>query len=135
MLIKVNSLIYKTKINVKIKVKIKITYVLIMRISLYHGKSNRKTNKKQPLVMDCHQNSVPPWNKIQVNQLTNSLTSGGIKANWSSQICPTIERNFANNPQVTDSSSFCFTSISTSSLCSVNKFYKDGMGMIQVSIS
>ena len=62
MLIKVNSLIYKTKINVKIKLKIKlkITYVLIMRISLYHGKSNRKTNKKEPLVMDCHQNSVPP---------------------------------------------------------------------------
>ena len=60
MLIKVNSLIYKTKINVKMKLTIKITYVLIMRISLYHGKSNRKTNKKQALVMDCHQNSVPP---------------------------------------------------------------------------
>ena len=44
----------------KLKLKIKITYVLIMRISLYHGKSNRKTNKKQALVMDCHQNSVPP---------------------------------------------------------------------------
>ena len=58
MLIKVNSLIYKTKINVKMKLKIKITYVLIMRISLYHGKSNSKTNKKQALVMDCHQNSV-----------------------------------------------------------------------------
>ena len=59
MLIKVNSLIYKTKINVKIKLKIKITYVLIMRIFLYQGKSNRKTNKKQALVMDFHQNSVP----------------------------------------------------------------------------
>ena len=60
MLIKVNSLIYKTKINVTMKLKIKITYVLIMCISLHHGKSNRKTNKKQALVMDCHQNSVPP---------------------------------------------------------------------------
>ena len=59
MLIKVNSLIYKTKINVKIKLKIKITYVLIMSISLYQGKSNRETNKKQALVIDCHQNSVP----------------------------------------------------------------------------
>ena len=47
MLIKVNFLIYKTKINVKINLKIKSTYVLIMRISLYHGKSNRNTNKKQ----------------------------------------------------------------------------------------
>ena len=56
MVIKVNSLIYKTKVNVKIKLKLKITYVLIMHISLYHGKSNRKTNKKQALVMDCHQN-------------------------------------------------------------------------------
>ena len=52
MLIKVNSLIDKTKINVKIKLKIKITNVLIMRISLYLEKSNRKTNKKQALVMD-----------------------------------------------------------------------------------
>ena len=60
MLIKVNSLTYKTKINVKSKLKIKITYVLIMRISLYHGKPNRKNKKKQALVMDCHQNSVPP---------------------------------------------------------------------------
>ena len=60
MLIKVNSIIYKAKLNVKIKQKIKITYVLIMSISLYQGKSNRKTNKKQALVMDCHQNSVPP---------------------------------------------------------------------------
>ena len=60
MLIKINSLIYKTKINVKMKLKIKITYVLIMSIFLYQGKSNRKTNKKQALVMDCHQNSVPP---------------------------------------------------------------------------
>ena len=50
--IKVISLIYKIKINVKIKLEIKITYVLIMRISLYHGKLNRKTNKKQALVMD-----------------------------------------------------------------------------------
>ena len=81
MLIKVNFLIYKTKINVKIKLKIKITYVLIMSISLYQGKSNRKTNKKQALVMDCYQNSVPPWNEIRVNQLPNPLTSGGIKAN------------------------------------------------------
>ena len=60
MLIKGNSLIYKTKVNVKMKLKIKITYILIMRISLYHGKSNRKTNKKQAVVMDYHQNSVPP---------------------------------------------------------------------------
>ena len=81
MLIKVNSLIYKTKINVKIKLKIKITYVLIMSISLFQGKSNRKTNKKQALVMDCHQNSVPPRNEIRVNQLPNPVTSGGIKAN------------------------------------------------------
>ena len=56
MVINVNSLIYKTKINVKIKLKIKIVYVLIMRISLYIGKLNKKTNKKQALVMDCHQN-------------------------------------------------------------------------------
>ena len=81
MLIEVNSLIYKTKINVKMKLKIKITYVLIMCISLYHGKSNRKTNKKQALVMGCYQNSVLPRKEIQVNQLPNSLTSGGIKAN------------------------------------------------------
>ena len=70
MLIKVNSLIYKTKVNVKIKLKLKITYVLIMWIFFYQGKSNRKTNKKQALVMECHQNSVPPWNEIRVNQLT-----------------------------------------------------------------
>ena len=81
MLIKVSFLIYKTKINVKIKLENKITHVLIMRISLYHGKSNRKTNKKQGLVMDCHQNLVPPRNEIRVNQLSNPLTSGGIKAN------------------------------------------------------
>ena len=60
MLIKVNSLIYKTKINVKINLKVKITFVLIMRTSLYHGKSKRKTNKKQALVMDGHQSLVPP---------------------------------------------------------------------------
>ena len=46
MLIKVNSVIYKTKKKVKNKLKIKITYVLIMSISLYQGKSNRKNNKK-----------------------------------------------------------------------------------------
>ena len=33
MLIKVNTLIYKTIINVKMKLKIKTTYVLIMRVS------------------------------------------------------------------------------------------------------
>ena len=43
----------------KLILKIKITYLLIMSISLYQGKSTRKTNKKQALVMDCHQNSVP----------------------------------------------------------------------------
>ena len=58
MVIKVNSIIYKTKTNVKMKLKIKITFVLIMRISLYHD--FMETNKKQALVMDCHQNSVPP---------------------------------------------------------------------------
>ena len=46
MLIKVNSLIYKTKINVKVKPKIKITYVLILSIFLVYGKLNKKTNKK-----------------------------------------------------------------------------------------
>ena len=46
MLIKVNSLIYKTKINVKITPKIKITYVLILNIFLVSMKSNKKTNKK-----------------------------------------------------------------------------------------
>ena len=60
MLIKVNYLIYKTKITVEIILKIKITYVLIMSIPLYQGKSNRKTNKKQARVMDYHQNSVSP---------------------------------------------------------------------------
>ena len=60
MLINVNSLMYKTKGNVEIKLKIKITYVLIMGISLCHGKPDRKINKKQALVMDCHQNLVPP---------------------------------------------------------------------------
>ena len=58
--IKVNYLIYKTKINVEIILKIKITYVLIMSISLYQGKSNKKTNKKQARVMDYHQNLVSP---------------------------------------------------------------------------
>ena len=30
-----------------------------MCISLQQGKPNRKTNKKQALVMGCYQNSVP----------------------------------------------------------------------------
>ena len=38
MLIKMNSLIYKTKINVKIKPKIKITHVLILSTFLVLGK-------------------------------------------------------------------------------------------------
>ena len=46
MLIKVNSLIYKTKINFKIKQKLKITYVLILSIVLVSGKSNKKANKE-----------------------------------------------------------------------------------------
>ena len=37
MLIKVNSLIYKTKIDVTVKSKIKITYVLILSIFLVSG--------------------------------------------------------------------------------------------------
>ena len=46
MLIKVNSLIYRAKINVKIKPKIKVRYVLILSIFLVPGKSNKETNKK-----------------------------------------------------------------------------------------
>ena len=38
MLIKVSTIIYKTKINIRIKSKIKITYILINK--------NKKTNKK-----------------------------------------------------------------------------------------
>ena len=49
MLIKVNSLICKTKINFKIKRKIKITFVLILSIFFYQGKSNKKTNQKNGL--------------------------------------------------------------------------------------
>ena len=47
MLIKVNFLIYKTKINVKVKPKIKVTYVLILIVFLVSGKiEQKKTNKK-----------------------------------------------------------------------------------------
>ena len=38
MLIKVSTIIYKTKINIRIKAKIKISYILINK--------NKKTNKK-----------------------------------------------------------------------------------------
>ena len=41
-LIKVNSLFYKTKINVKVKPKIKITYVLILSIFLVSEKIEQK---------------------------------------------------------------------------------------------
>ena len=93
MLIKVNFLIYKTKINVKIKLKIKITYVLIMSISLYQGKSNRKTNKKQALVMDCYQNLVPTWNEIRVNQLTPNPPD--FRGNKNQLIHPNLSHNKA----------------------------------------
>ena len=37
-------------------------------------KLNKDTNKKnQVLVSGCHQNSVPPWDEIQMNQLTPNL--------------------------------------------------------------
>ena len=55
MLIKVNSLICKTKINVNVKPKVKITYVLILSIFLYQGKLNKKNNKK-----GSSGNEVPP---------------------------------------------------------------------------
>ena len=42
------------------KLKLQITCVLIMSISVYQGKSKGNTNKKLAVVMDCHQNSVPP---------------------------------------------------------------------------
>ena len=38
MLIKVSTIIYKTKVNIRIKAKIKISYILINK--------NKKTNKK-----------------------------------------------------------------------------------------
>ena len=40
--IKVNSLIYKTKINVKIKAKTKIMYVLILSFFLVSGKTEHE---------------------------------------------------------------------------------------------
>ena len=46
MLTKVNSLIYKSKINVKIKPKIKIMHVLILSIFLVSGKIKQDNNKK-----------------------------------------------------------------------------------------
>ena len=136
MLIKVNSLIYKTKINVKIKLKIKITYVLIMSISLYQGKSRRKTNKKQALVMDYHQNSVPPWNEIRANQLTPHPHD--FRRNKNQLIHPNSTHNKTEFCQQSLSDLLIlilFYSISTRSLCSISKFYKDGKAMIQVSIS
>ena len=61
MLIKVNSLIYKIKIKVKAKPKIKITLVLILSIFFAPGKiEQKKLVTKQVLVMECHQNLVPP---------------------------------------------------------------------------
>ena len=73
MLIKVNSLIYKTKVNIKIKQKIRITYVLILKFFFFNFWIRKnwtgKLIKKHALVMDCHQNSVAPWNKIRVNQI------------------------------------------------------------------
>ena len=61
MLIKVNSLIYKTKINVKVKSKTKIMYVLILSIFLLSEKiEQNKLIKKQILIMECHQNLAPP---------------------------------------------------------------------------
>ena len=71
MLIKVNSLTYKTKINVEVKPKIKMTYVLILRIFLCQGKLSKKTNKKPG-----SSNEVPlkfgPTMKQNLSELINS---------------------------------------------------------------
>ena len=51
-----------------------------------------------------------------------------LRGNKSQLIRPDLSKNgsvFVDNPQVTDTSSFCFTFISTSIPCFVSKFYKD----------
>ena len=58
MLIKVNSLTFKTKINVKIKPKTK--YLNPEYFSYIKEKETIKLLKKQVQITDCHQNLNPP---------------------------------------------------------------------------
>ena len=92
--------LYTTKINVKIKPKTKITYVLILSILLV--KSNKKTNEKAG-------SRIGIVTKIRSHHDTK------------------CERIDLLPIHLIDSSSFCFTFISTSSLCPVNKSCEDMM--------
>ena len=70
MLIKVNSLIYKTNINVKIKLNIKITDVLITSIFLVSGKIEQETNKKAGCSNGLSSKFGPTMKRSPSDQLT-----------------------------------------------------------------